>query len=561
MVKPLQTGYRLVMQEIRNVCLIDPMQLLMVTAFQELGCTVLTLRTGDTVFYDLPAALEEHGFSPDLVVQTETLGNRSVVTGLDKIDCPTIFWAVDPHLNAHWQSAYGRLFDMVCSTQRAWIPKLKEQGVEDVRWLPWYGRVEEPVASPRYDMAFVGRITNQRPARKWMVEFLQDKARGFNLAVEDNLTYVEMIDLYKNSKIIPNESIFGEVNFRLFEAASCGCLVLSQDLGLEQEELFEPGREMDTYTHIVEMDDKLSFYLGNERLVSAMGRAARERVLADHLPINRARTLLEYGRDASSRRAYGVDAERWLALTLAAMWEASLLSLSAKEVLDQLAGVEQSGAVLAAVLRVQANGGMKRLLAANVQAILGSNLFPDSMALNFAGSVAVLRLGALDAAKAFWFRHVRASGLRPGQAVQSPVDLLTLWAKELARSARLLRAGFAFDPIQHLPASGWECLVTIIEEKPDHLPTLRLLETMLRPVMGMEQARVGYLSILTLHERDDWRLALEIGLANLKSFRLKSGMEELILALEIARSHDQERTFFKALGARDPSGLVAKRLD
>ena len=123
-----------------------------------------------------------------------------------------------------------------------------------------------------------------------------------------------------------------------------------------------------------------------------------------------------------------------------------------------------------------------------------------------------------------------------------------------------MRGGFAFDLDMHLPASALECLLMATARAPRHLATLRLLDTMLRPLPGMEQMRVGFLSLLTLHERRDWRLALEIGLANLKSFRLDSGLDELRLARELARENGQETQFDRALAARDGSGLLAERL-
>ena len=102
--------------------------------------------------------------------------------------------------------------------------------------------------------------------------------------------------------------------------------------------------------------------------------------------------------------------------------------------------------------------------------------------------------------------------------------------------------------------------MTILQIDAQHLPALRLLDTMLRPLMGYEQNRVGFLSMLTLHEPDDWRLALEIALANLKSYRLDSGMEELHLARAMAQKQRQERMFEKALAARDRSGLLQAHL-
>ena len=198
--------------DIHNICLIDTQPLLL-TAFQEAGYNTLHLKASPKPFFDLPAALDKHDFVPDLVFQNEHLSARSFVTGLETLDCPLLFWAIDPHLNAHWHSAYARLFDLTCSTQKGWIPKIRQRGASDVRWLPWYGQ-----NAPRTDwnkrehrLTFVGRVTDQRPARKWMVDFLEKKTAAFNPRIEQNLGFGAMMQLYGNSKIIPNESISGEV--------------------------------------------------------------------------------------------------------------------------------------------------------------------------------------------------------------------------------------------------------------------------------------------------------------------------------------------------------------
>lgn len=549
------------MPKINNVCLIDA-QPLIINAFKDMGCAVLCLRTTAEPYFDLAQALGENDFMPDLVMQTEILANRSVVTGLDTVDCPTIFWAVDPHLNAYWHSAYARLFDMACSTQRGWISRIAQQGAVDVRWLPMFGRQEPWVEMTErgHALAFVGRVSDQRPARKWMVEFLEEKGRESDIAIEHSLKYEEMMGLYRDSRIIPNESIFGEVNFRLFEAASCGCLVLSQDLGDEQASLFEPGREFDTYDNIVELDEKLGMYLKNERLVQTMGRAAYERVQAEHLPKHRAERLVEFACDVSKNRVSDKNAAKWMALTSVSMWESGVLSLPTQEVLAQLSALDQDADIAAAVLRVQARANMTGLMEDNIKTILGAQLYGESLDLNLAGSMASLRLGHWDGAKAFWYRHLQTTGARPSEPPRDKIQLLTFWAKELKRHDRVVRAGFSFDAERHLSCVAVECLMAILNDEPEHLPTLRLLDAMLKPITGLEQARVGFLSILTLHERKDWRLALEIGLANLKSYRLVSGMEELHLAREIAREQGQEAMFRKALAIRDKSGMLAARL-
>ncbi|MBC17729.1 MAG: hypothetical protein CL942_11835 [Desulfovibrio sp.] len=561
MTKVGDSGYRLAMTVIRKLCFIDPKPQL-VAAAEEAGYELLLLRTGKQPFFDLAAALDEHGFEPELVMQTETLADRTIVTGLDTVDCPTMFWAMDPHLNAYWHSAYARLFDVTCSTQRQWIPRIKRQGATDVRWLPIFGRAEpwKPMAERQLDMAFVGRITPQRPARQWMVKFLREKAQGHTLSIEDNLTYTKMMELYGDSRIIPNESIFGEVNFRLFEAASCGCLVMSQDLGEEQEALFEPGREFDTYADVVELDHKLSWYLDNPRLVQAMGMAARERVLSEHLPEHRLARLVSIASEATRCRVTGVEASKWETLTAVAMWEAGLLVQPVKTILARLADLDQDGDIVAALLRVQSGAKLNKAMSDNLKVILTNNICCDVLDVNLAGSMAALRLDEWDWAKSFWYRHLRSG---PERRLAPPTDkfsLLTLWAKELKRADRVVRAGFSFNVEHHLPMSATDCLMTILSEEPEHLPTLRLLDTMLRPIMGLEQARVGFLSILTLFERTDWRLALEIALANLRSYRLESGLEELELAQSMAREQGQESLFRKALATRDRAGLLSRHL-
>jgi len=549
------------MRDIRNICLIDTPPVLD-AAFKSQGYSVVHLNGAPEDFFHLPEALSKLDCTPDLVLQYECLHKRSIALGLDEVDCPTLFWAVDPHLNAYWQSAYARLFDMTCSTQRGWIPRIKERGAADVRWLPTFGRESSWVDmnARSHDLAFVGRMTVQRPARQWMVDFLQEKGAGLNLAIEQNLPFDKMMELYRYSRIIPNESILGEVNFRLFEAASCGCLVLSQNLGEEQEALFEPGREFDTYADVVEFGEKLEMYLKNERLVQAMGRAAYERVQAEHLPVHRAHRIVEFALDAARNRALGEENAKWTALTICAMWEAGQITMPTKDVLSRLAVLSPDDTVAAATLRVQAIARMTPLVEDNLATLLGGELYADSLELNLVGSMTALRVGNWDGAKAFWYRHLQSTDAKNPGVPDTPIQLLTLWAKELKKRDRIMRAGFSFDPAVHIPVTATECLVTILADEPEHLPTLRLLDTVLRPVIGLEQTRVGFLSILTLHERNDWRLAFEIALANLKSYRFESGLEEMHLAREIARAQAQEQSFARALAARDTPGLIAAKL-
>ena len=546
--------------DIRTLCLIDG-QPELENAFSRAGLDVFSIQTPRNPFFDLPTALEQAGKSPDLVLQVERMAARTILTGLDQLDSLVMLWCIDPHLNAHWHSLYARSFDVVCSTQKAWIDRIKQHGAPDVRWLPWYGHQESFVDwnEREHGLTFVGRVTDQRPTRKWMVEFLRDRTVGHDLTLQEGLAFPDMMALYRASRIVPNESIFGEVNFRLFEGASCGCLVLGQDIE-EQAELFEPGREMDTYSHVVELGEKLSMYQDNPRLAGAMGRAAHARVRAEHLSDHRVERVLEFAVDAGRNRATGSEADKWTALTACAMTEAGLVEIAHADLFSRLVSVPQDADVVAMALRVQAMAGIDSVLERNVMALLTTPVPGDASILNQTASMVALRLNNFDAAKAFWYRHLEFEN-KEIVLPKTPKELLTLWAKDLARRGHVARQGFSFDMARHLPGAAAECLLTILEDEPSDLPTLRLLDSMLRPLPGLEQSRVGFLSILTLHKRDDWRLALEIGLANLASYRLDSGLEELRLALSIATQQGQEAAFMRVLNNRDSSGLIVPLLN
>jgi spore maturation protein CgeB len=75
---------------------------------------------------------------------------------------------------------------------------------------------------------------------------------------------------------------------RLFEAAACGVAIISDDfVGLDA--FFEPGREVLVASGT---EDVLGFVEADDEALARIGRAARERVLAQHTGTHRARELV-----------------------------------------------------------------------------------------------------------------------------------------------------------------------------------------------------------------------------------------------------------------------------
>ncbi len=539
-------------------------------AFRELGCSTLTLlpKKGQQIM-NLEECLRDKDFTPELIIQQENLTIRLLVSGLDRFDCPKIFWGLDSHLNAHWHAAYARLFDLSCTTQKKWIPEYRKLGAQDVRWLPWFAPAGkwQPWSSRKHGFSFVGRFSAHRLARRWMCEHLQKQFAYANPSVRDDISYAQMLELYGTTKIVPNESIFNESNLRLFEAATCGCLVLNPDIGPELGELFEPGKEIEVYDSVVDLENLLARHLADDRRTQAMGRAAYERVQAEHLIGHRAKTLLQYGKEASNNAARGEEAKTWFLITMARLMEAGHMQAQPDELLCRMAALPQTETSMADMLRLltrkkDASEQTRQLL----QLVLTDKQFCGDMDLNLTASMAALRIALqmgsndgddMDAmARAFLLRQLQADGKRHAPLDQSRETLLLTWAKQLHRAGKNLRAGLPFSAEKHLPGSAMECLILLLAIHPDHIEALRLVERVTHAIRGTEQVRVGYLSLLTLHQPDDWRMGLELAIADLRTYRRDAGEEELRNALAAARRQGQEQHFARTLGARDPSGLL-----
>ncbi|MDQ7836425.1 MAG: glycosyltransferase [Humidesulfovibrio sp.] len=580
------------MDRCKRLCLIH-VDAALSDAFSALGCEVLCLSPEPGAVLDLPAELSRHGFAPDLVLQQECLGLRQLVHGLHELDCVRLFWARDPHLNSFWQAAYARLFDLTFSTQQRWLTDLRTLGAGQTLHLPWYAPQEPftPFAERQRVAGFVGRLGHSRPARTWLVELLREALPGGFEACED-LDFHAMLAFYRTTRLAPNESITGEVNFRLFEAAGCGCVVLAQDLGEEQAALFEPGREMIVCADALELLDAAQMLAARPRLAEALGRAAWERVQAHHLPLARAQRILEAAANATRQGADASQSRRWLALTQAGLLEAGRfvpggtsghdIAQALRELDVPLPSGEPDELVLAARLRVANALGhraetIELLARCREAASLGLPL-----ALTCSMAALRLSLGANPAnhrqeqtgdgqellghglALASHFAR-RADVALPEGGPAHPVALLLAWAERLGpdsprQDSPPRRGGFSFEPAHHLPASAMECLFLATALEPGDVDVLRRLDAAYALEPGNDALRLGALSELGLRARGDWRVGLATGLCDLRVFRPGAGLSELSLAAADAQARGETEAFALALAAADPSGRIRRAL-
>lgn len=221
----------------------------------------------------------------DAFFMVDTLGRQTLAYGIEDLPIPRLYWAIDVHLNLYWQRPYGRLFDLVLAAQKDYVRFFAADGVP-ARWLPWgidpaLFRVDDQ--ERRTDLAFVGVVDANRPKRAAAVAELR---RRFGLVTfgadpSRRLAETDMARVFGGAKIVFNESVFGDLNFRTFEAMACGALLLTERIDNGLVDLFTPGTHLAVYSPD-DLIDQVEYYLSSSRERERIAAAGRELVLARH---------------------------------------------------------------------------------------------------------------------------------------------------------------------------------------------------------------------------------------------------------------------------------------
>ena len=105
--------------------------------------------------------------------------------------------------------------------------------------------------------------------------------------------------------MVINQTVKGDLNFRVFEAMMCGALVLTEYAGNGLLELFEDGRHLICYekNNVADAAAKIRECLGNLPRTRAIAAAGREEVLRAHCPTHRAARILELAAGLTKKRS------------------------------------------------------------------------------------------------------------------------------------------------------------------------------------------------------------------------------------------------------------------
>lgn len=256
--------------------------------------------------FDLRPIWKRLRFSPDVLLVADTLGQQTLPYGLEDIDVPRVYWAIDIHVNHFWQRHYGALFDLVLVAQKDWVPLFTSAGIP-ARWLPYAvddGIFHDQHLARVHDVVFVGTVDGERPKRAAALELLGRHCplTTFGTRPEERLSWIEMGRVLSSAKIALNESILGEVTFRTFEAMACGAMLLTERIGNGLDELFTPGVHLDTYepTTLIE---KVQHYLAAPDERARIASAGQALVRARHTMLARMTELTALLEQGIRRRA------------------------------------------------------------------------------------------------------------------------------------------------------------------------------------------------------------------------------------------------------------------
>ncbi|WP_447968269.1 glycosyltransferase family protein [Nitrospira sp. M1] len=269
--------------------------------FQACGHDVLTCtsdNTGDVRLPEFPIEIDRvlqdlpHGWDPDFVLLTDE-STHPLFLGLEHLNVPVGWYAIDSHLHHRWHKAYAAVFDLIFVAQRDFESLyVRDESRQCVRWLPLFS-LSDPTQSVqplrRHNLSFVG--TNNYALNPLRHRLLEELQQVYPLNVETG----DYISVFLQSKMVLNQCIDNDVNFRTFEAMACGALLLMERVGNGLKDLFQDRvhcvlYEKGNIEQIIEIAEYYMLHEDERIKIAALGRSE---VLSKHTGVHRAQTILD----------------------------------------------------------------------------------------------------------------------------------------------------------------------------------------------------------------------------------------------------------------------------
>ena len=255
---------------------------------QELGHEVVSASITNrrcNVFITLPGlsfdellAKLPNGFLPDRIIYWDD-STVAWVTGLEESEIPKLLFAVDTHQHHHWHPQFSAVFDKTLVAHIDFLPLFKEYAVNP-SWMPlWATRPALPSAALRdLNVVFVGTVNPVlHPER---AKFFSAVGQKVPLTILSG----DYLQPYSKAKIVINQVVNGDLNFRVFEALSSGAMLLTPKIGNGLLELFQDSKDLVCYENGNADDaiEKINYYLNNDKSREEIAWHGSQNALASH---------------------------------------------------------------------------------------------------------------------------------------------------------------------------------------------------------------------------------------------------------------------------------------
>lgn len=226
-------------------------------------------------------SLLPQGFVPEMIIFSECYRNFFFL-GIEKLECLLIWRPIDNHIH-NWQPLYAPFFDLTFCAQKNHLLRFIDQ-TPFAYWLPL--NLFETVHFNRHlertiDVSFVGNMDPVLKPKR--VEFIEKLKEKVPLSIFQNLNHAEMSEVYNRSKIVLNECMNYDLNYRFFEAMGNGALLLTPPAsGLE--DFFRDNSEVVLYSNYnaEECAEKISMILANWADYQYIAEAGEKEVHKNH---------------------------------------------------------------------------------------------------------------------------------------------------------------------------------------------------------------------------------------------------------------------------------------
>lgn len=237
------------------------------------------------------------GFHPDRIIVFDN-SIPIFIAGLEEAGVPLIFYAVDVQHHIERHALLPLFFDHVLVAQKDYLPLMRGDGAS-LTWMPlWAPRLVEPSEEKKFDALFVGTVNVA----------LNPERVSFLSALESRVPLVclqgEYWNLFPHARVVLNQTVRGDLNFRVFEALMCGSPLVTERSGNGLTDLFTPELHLLTYPRgdVTEAASQIRRLLEDPSLQKRIGEAGRVEVLRSHRPCHRAQCILDLISSLTPRR-------------------------------------------------------------------------------------------------------------------------------------------------------------------------------------------------------------------------------------------------------------------